>query len=297
MALSDTLSIGGDKLQLTLGGRYQDILQKGYDTRPLPSQGTVTSRYDDGRFSPALGVVVRPTGKLSVYGNYIEALEVGPTAPAVAVNAGEIFAPVVSKQMEIGAKYDFGAVAVTASLFEIRQPNAFTDPTTRRFSVGGLQINRGAEFTVFGKPIEGLRVLGGVTFIDAELAQTAAGQFDGNTAPGVPRTAINFYGEYDLPWIRGLTATGRMIYTSSMFYNQANTQSVPEWVRSMQDCAMPSRDQRASRWCCAPVSRTCSTGPIGRPPPAVSWRPVRSATSSSQLRSISDRPCRLAPLS
>jgi iron complex outermembrane receptor protein len=232
LALSDTLSFLGDRVQLTLGGRYQSILQRGYDTRPLPSQGTVTSRYDDGRFSPALGVVVRPTDRLSVYGNYVEALEAGPTAPAVAVNSGETFAPVVSKQMEVGAKYDFGAFTVTASLFDIRQPNSFTDPATNRFSVSGLQINRGAEFTVFGEPIEGLRLLGGVTFIEAELAKTLGGRLDGNTAPGVPKTVINLYGEYDLPWLaRGLTVTGRMLYSGSTFYDQANTQTVPDWTR------------------------------------------------------------------
>lgn len=231
VAVSDTLSIAGDRVLLTLGGRYQSIVQKGYDTRPLPSQGTVISRYDDGRFSPAVGVVVRPIDKLSIYGNYVEALEVGPTAPATAINSGETFAPVVSKQKEIGVKYDFGTFAMTASLFEIRQPNAFTDPATNRFSVSGLQINRGLELTVFGEPIEGVRLLGGVTFIDAELAETQGGQFDGNTAPGVPKTAINLYGEYDIPWLAGLTLTGRMLYTGSTFYNQANTQKVPDWTR------------------------------------------------------------------
>lgn len=231
LAVSDTLAIAGDRVLLTLGGRYQSIAQKGYDTRPLPSQGTVTSRYDDGRFSPAVGLVLRPIDKLSIYGNYVEALEVGPAAPATAVNSGEIFAPVVSKQKEIGVKYDFGAFAMTASLFEIKQPNAFTDPATNRFSVSGLQVNRGVELTVFGEPIEGLRLLGGITFLDAELARTQGGRFDGNTAPGVPKTAINLYGEYDLPWLAGLTLTGRMLYTGSTFYDQANSQKVPDWTR------------------------------------------------------------------
>ncbi|GMA74577.1 hypothetical protein GCM10025880_09940 [Methylorubrum aminovorans] len=49
----------------------------------------------------------------------------------------------------------------------------------------------------------------------------------------MPDTAFNLYAEYDLPpWLApGLTLTGRAIYTSSMFYDQANTQSVPDWTR------------------------------------------------------------------
>ncbi|TXN19666.1 TonB-dependent siderophore receptor [Methylobacterium sp. WL9] len=233
VAVADTLSLGDDRVLLTLGGRFQEIDLKSYATRPGPTQGTLASNYVESRFSPAFALVVRPFENLSFYGNYIESLDAGPTAPAVAVNANEVFAPVVSRQKEVGAKYDFGTVAVTASLFEIEQPNAFTDPTTRRFSVSGLQRNRGAEFLVAGEPFAGIRLLGGVTFIDATLVKTAGGQFDGKAAPGVPDTALNLYGEYDLPpWLApGLTVTGRAIYTSSMFYNQANTQSVPDWTR------------------------------------------------------------------
>ncbi|WP_147026820.1 TonB-dependent receptor [Methylobacterium oxalidis] len=233
VAVADTLSLGDDRFLLTLGGRYQDVALRSFNTRPAANQGTIASSYQEGRFSPAFALVVRPFENLSFYGNYIESLSEGATAPATAVNANEIFAPFVSRQKEIGAKYDFGTVALTASLFEIEQPNAFTDPATRRFSLSGLQRNRGAEFAVFGEPVPGVRLLGGVTLIDARLVSTAGGQFDGNAAPGVPTTAFNLYGEYDLPpWLApGLTLTGRAIYTSGQFYNQANTQSVPDWTR------------------------------------------------------------------
>ncbi|MBB5758114.1 iron complex outermembrane receptor protein [Methylorubrum rhodinum] len=227
VAVADTLSLGGDdRFLLTLGGRYQEIGLKSYVTRPVPTQGNLASSYAESAFSPAIALVVRPFENLSFYGNYIEALTEGPTAPALAANAGEIFAPVVSRQKEIGTKYDFGTVAVTAALFEIEQPNAFTDPLTRIFSVAGLQRNRGAEFNVFGEPVPGVRLLGGVTFIDPRLT-------NGNIAPGVPSTAFNLYGEVDLPpWLApGLTLTGRAMYTSGVYYDTGNTQTVPDWTR------------------------------------------------------------------
>lgn len=233
VGLADTLSLGDDRFLLTLGGRFQQIDQQSFNTRPGNTFGTLAANYDQGRFSPALAAVFRPTDNLSFYGNYIEALDPGPSPPATAVNANEIFAPVVNRQREFGAKYDFGTVAVTASLFEIEQPSAFTDPATRRFSVSGLQRNRGLELTAFGEPLPGVRLVGGVTFIDGRLVNTLNRQFDGNRAPGVPDVAFNLYGEVDLPpWLApGLTLTGRAIYTSGQFYNQANTQSVPDWTR------------------------------------------------------------------
>ncbi|TNC10018.1 TonB-dependent receptor [Methylobacterium terricola] len=233
VGIADTLSLGEDRFLLTLGGRFQEIDQQSYNTRPGPTLGALASTYERGRFSPAIAAVFRPTEALSFYGNYIEALEPGPTAPVAAINANEVFAPIVSRQQEIGAKYDFGTVAVTASLFEIEQPNAFTDNATRRFSVSGLQRNRGLELSAFGEPLPGVRLLGGVTFLDGRLVRTPGGTFDGNRAPGVPDVAFNLYGEVDLPpWLApGLTLTGRAIYTSGQFYNQANTQSVPDWTR------------------------------------------------------------------
>ena len=233
VAIADTLSLGDDRFLLTFGGRFQEIDLLSYATRPGPSQGTLATSYKESRFSPAYTLVVRPTENLAFYGNYIESLDAGPTPPATAANASEVFAPVVSRQKEVGAKYDLGAVALTASLFEIEQPNAFTDTATNRFTLSGLQRNRGLELNVFGEPIPGVRLLGGVTFIDAKLVNTANRQFDGNTAPGVPDTAVNLYGEVDLPpWLApGLTLTGRAIYTSRMLYNQANTQAVPDWTR------------------------------------------------------------------
>lgn len=233
VAVSDTLSVFDDRLLVTLGGRWQDIAISGYSTASGPNLGMETSRNQQARFSPAVGAVLRATDRLSFYTNYIESLDAGPTAPALAGNSGTVFPPVVSRQQEVGAKYDFGTVTVTASLFEIRQPFAFTDPGTNLFSVAGLQRNRGFELNVFGSPIEGLRLLGGIALMDATQVNTIGGRFDGNNVPGVPVTALNLYGEYDLPhWMApGVTMTGRLIRTGDVFYDQANTQSVSGWTR------------------------------------------------------------------
>ena len=53
------------------------------------------------------------TDKLSLYANYMEGLSQGKIAPTSADNSDEIFPPFISRQVEIGAKYDAGALAVT----------------------------------------------------------------------------------------------------------------------------------------------------------------------------------------
>lgn len=255
IAVSDTLSFAEDRFQLTLGGRYQHIRTRGYNIRPgIPTAplGELNYDYKKDRFSPAVAAVVGVTENLSVYANYVEALTEGPTAPgtiATVSNAGALFPPIVSKQKEVGVKYDFGSFLMTAALFEIRQANGFVTPapagsppgTPGTFGLDGRQVNRGVELSLAGEPIEGLRLLGGVTFLDAELTKTAQvdknndgkldGNYNGNSVPGTPKTAINLYGEYDIPFIAGLTATGRMLYTGATKYDQANTQKVSSWTR------------------------------------------------------------------
>ncbi len=99
------------------------------------------------------------------------------------------------------------------------------------YGLNGLQTNSGVELTAYGEPIDGLRLLGGITFLDAELSRTNGGGNDGNVAPGIPKTSISLYGEYDLPWIESLTATGRVVHSGSTYFNAANTLKVDDWTR------------------------------------------------------------------
>jgi iron complex outermembrane receptor protein len=192
--------------------------------------GLATSTAANEAVSPGAGIVIRPIERLSLYANYIEGLTA--TAPPInAVNLDQSFPATVSKQVEAGVKYDFGSVGLTVAGFEIKQPSGFLDATTRVFALNGEQRNRGVEVNLFGQPIEGVRVVGGVSWIEGVLTQASNPAFNGNTAVGVPALQLNLYGEYDLPsFARGVTLTGRVIHTSSQFYDQANTQSIPAWT-------------------------------------------------------------------
>jgi iron complex outermembrane receptor protein len=225
--LADTLSFLEGRVQITGGVRFQNIDNESFN----PTTGARTARYDKSAWTPAFALLYRPIPELSLYANHIQALSPGPTAPATALNRGEVFAPLVSTQYEVGAKFERGGIGGSVALFQATQPSGFLNPATTVFAVDGEQRNRGLELTVFGAPRPDLRVLGGIAFLDGELVSTAGGGFNGKTAPGVPRVQFNMYGEYDLPFAPGLTATARGIATDRQFYDQANTQSIPSWGR------------------------------------------------------------------
>ncbi|QRE75383.1 TonB-dependent receptor [Methylobacterium aquaticum] len=227
IAVADTLSILDDRVLLTIGGRWQSLDVNSYN----PASGLRTGASESGAFSPGVGLVVKPWERLSLYANYVEGLT-SPVAPVNAVNASAAFPAFVSRQTEVGAKYDFGTVGVGVAAFAIEQPFGFLDSRTLVFSVDGRQRNSGVEMTVFGEPVPGVRLLGGVTLLDGVQVRAQDPRNVGRKAVGVPDVQLNLYGEVDLPpsLLPGLTLTGRVIYTSAQYYDLANSQKIPDWT-------------------------------------------------------------------
>jgi len=227
VALADTLSMFDDRVQFIAGVRHQQVKSTNFDA----ATGRHTSEYDKSAVTPAFALTVRPIEPLSLYANYIEGLSQGGTAPEGAVNAGEMFAPAISKQFEVGAKVDFGQFATSLSAFQIDNPSSFLDPATHRYVSNGQQRNRGLEFLVQGDAAKGVRLLGGVAYTDGRLTRTEGGVNDGNRAPAVPQFQFNAAAEWDTPFLPGLTLTARMLRTSRQYVDVGNTQEIPGWTR------------------------------------------------------------------
>jgi iron complex outermembrane receptor protein len=237
VGIADTMSMFNNRLQLIVGARRQ--------TAAADSANLLTgakSNVDVPTWSPGYAVVVRPLENVSLYANYIEGLKAPEVVAGVNVysNIGEIIPPAQTKQKEAGVKIDMGRVTVTASWFDITSPNiiavavpGFTLPARR---LAGEQQNRGVELYAFGEVSPVVRILGGVTLIDGEVIKQATSvganvfNFNGKTPVGVSAVSINFGAEWDTP-VNGLTLTGRVIYTSESYANDANTQELPAWTR------------------------------------------------------------------
>ncbi|POD69642.1 TonB-dependent receptor [Pseudomonas syringae group genomosp. 3] len=220
LALSDTLGFFDDRLLLTLGARWQRVK---VDDWTDDVKGDTA--YDEEKISPSGGILYKVTDDFSVYANYMEGLSQGKIAPSTSINEDQIFPPFVSRQVEVGAKYDLGSFAFTAAVFRIKQP-AYDTSRSLVFGPNGKRRNDGVELTMFGEPVQGFRLLGGVMYIDSELTNTVNGTFDGNRAPATPEYNVNLGAEWDVPGVNGLTLTGRGIYTSSQYLDQANSKSI-----------------------------------------------------------------------
>lgn len=225
-ALGDTMSFMDNRLLFTAGLRHQKMEIANYD------YGTAlqTDRYDQSRTSPLLAAVYKVNKGLSVYANYVEGLSQGQTAPSTATNRGEMLAPYVSKQKEVGIKFDAGRVGGSVALFSTTKPRAFLN-TANLFSTSGKDRHQGVELALQGEATKGLRVLGGLTWLDAKQLTTGAAATDGQRVIGVPKLQANLGAEWDVPGVPGLAVDGRWVHTGASYANATNTLRVPGWNR------------------------------------------------------------------
>ncbi len=148
--------------------------------------GAPTTSYNQGALSPSAALIVKPLKNVSLYGNFIQGLQQGAVVAVPFANAGEVLPPYKSTQYEIGVKTDWGKLTTTLSAFQISQPTLLTDVASNRQFLGGEQRNRGLELNVFGEPVEGIRLLGGIMLLEAVLTKTQGGLTDGWIAPFAP---------------------------------------------------------------------------------------------------------------
>ena len=105
----------------------------------------------------------------------------------------------------------------------------------------------GAELTVYGEALPGLRVLGGASFLDTDVA--------GKQAIGSPKSQFSLGFDFDVTRVEGLAFNVRAVQTAKQYADAANTQVVPAWTR-LDIGARYAFDVSAHEQLCAPASTT-----------------------------------------
>ena len=231
-AVADTMSFAQDTVLVTLGARRQTIEQTGFNY----DSGLETSHYDESKTTPVAGVVFKATPERLPLRQLHRRPGQGRRRAGLHLQrpAGAQCRPGV-RALRLEAEGDrrqvreHGGIGATVALFETTKPLAFVQNGI--YGSNGEQRNRGLELAVFGEPVRGLRVLGGLTLLDAEQARTEGGLTDGKDVIGVPRQQLNIGAEWDIPGVRGLAVNARFIYTAKQYADAANTQQLPDWNR------------------------------------------------------------------
>ena len=174
---------------------------------------------------------------VSLYANYIEALVAGdPPANAngkPVPNVGQSVALCLQAEgnrRQVRRRWPGAGLA----LFSTDKPRAAYD-ANNNFTASGKDRHQGVELTVFGEASKRVRVLGGLTWLDAKQRATGNAAIDGNRVIGVPRFQANLGAEWDIPGVQGLTLDGRVVYTGAStrtMPTRSRCPAGPAWTRA-----------------------------------------------------------------
>ncbi len=204
--MSDTLNVG-ESWDFIIGARYGSLEDDYGD-------------YKESEITPSFAAIYRPLAWMSIYASYVEAFEQGATAPNTAVNAGEVFQPLVSKQYETGIKVDYDNWSANMAIFQLERGLTFTDGNNV-FSQDGEAHFEGIELSTRGKITDQWMVGASAMWLDATNKKTTNPSLEGEPIQGVADKQFRLYSEYQMPNTQ-LTFTGGAQYTSSVPLDVAN---------------------------------------------------------------------------
>lgn len=139
--------------------------------------------------------------------------------------------PETSEQFEIGAKAEFfdGRVQSSAAVYRIEKANVFAGLETNQagdiivlFNDG--QSSQGFEFSVSGQPTDGLNIVAGYAYTDAEIAEDNDLSIVGNRPRNVAEHTFNIWTSYEVQKgpLEGLGLGAGVFFASDRFGTDDN---------------------------------------------------------------------------
>ena len=183
----------------------------------------VTTRTNDGALTWRAGVVYQPSSTAALYASYTQSF-----APQQGqLRDGSALDPEEGEQFEAGVKLDLAdRLSITGALFQITKRNVATDdPADTDFTIlTGEQRVRGAEIDASGEILPGWRVIGNVSYLDAEITRDNVFAI-GNALPGVPEWSGRLWTSYsvDRGALVGLSIAGGMRVVGAREVNLDNS--------------------------------------------------------------------------
>ena len=237
----DTLKLG-EQWEVNLGLRW-DYFKADYQATRFSTTtpGLVTGTDDIARIdrmpSYRTALVYKPQRNGSIYLDYGTSFNPSAESLSFIVNArafgiGNAFlAPEQNRTIELGTKWNLlnERVGVEAAVFRLEKTNArVPDPTNPGFNtLEGTQRVDGFSFNVTGRVTENWQLLAGYTYLDSEVAKSAAGAAPlGTPLINTPKNAFTFFTEYRVSPRFELGAGGQFV-SSRLAQNVPPIKMVP----------------------------------------------------------------------
>ncbi|MGA2051322.1 MAG: TonB-dependent siderophore receptor [Terracidiphilus sp.] len=217
-------------VQLLAGGRYDSLHDHNYSLTAT-SPGTAPILTDKPIWLPQYAVTFNPAGSLTLYGNYGVLLSLGPQGPWWVDNANQFLSSFLTRQAEVGAKYEPGArILLTTAFYRMRAPffypkviqapdsfctaDEFYGPGDLCFEEEGRETHDGVEVNAEGKAANWLRLSASASAIRAISDDTGTPAFDNKQVLNVPHLRTAVFADIAPAHARGLHLMPGWGYTS-----------------------------------------------------------------------------------
>ncbi len=224
--LQDQIDIG-DHVKLVLGLRYDD-----FQIASLNRINGFAGARSDGKWSPRVGLVLKPQDNLSLYASYARSFlpQSGDQFTVLDITT-QTLAPEEFRNVEAGLKWDLTErLAFTLAAYQLDRSNTrANDPISGSAVLTGSSRVRGIEAGLVGEVTPELHLTLGYAHQDGEIRTTTAAAPAGRPIAQLPRHQASAWGRYDVTDSFGV-ALG-VVHQSSQFATISNQVRLPAFTR------------------------------------------------------------------
>jgi iron complex outermembrane receptor protein len=210
--VQDRIHIPG-RIQLLVSGREDSLRDHNYNG------GAATNKLV---WLPQYAVTFNPVDSLTLYSNYGVLLSLGPQAPWWVDNGNVYLGAFLTRQAEIGAKYELDQhILFTAAFFHMRAPffypriiqvaDSFCTGNPNPVNAGdqcfesdGRETHDGIELNTEGMVTNWLRLTASAAGIRAISSDSSTPSFNNRQVLNVPHLRAALFADVLLPYVRGL---------------------------------------------------------------------------------------------
>jgi iron complex outermembrane receptor protein len=226
--MQDRIHLPG-RIQLLAGGRFDSV--RDHNDSGTTASGAVDFT-DRTIWLPQYGITFNPVDHLTLYGNYGVLLSLGPQAPFWA--GGYYLSPFLTRQAEIGAKYEPGQrILLTTAFFHMRAPffypKVIDDAGDLSFVSEGRETHDGIEVNAEGKATSWLRLTASAAAIRALSDETGTPAYDNKQVLNVPHLRTALFADLLLLHAHGLHLMPGWGYTDRKEATRDDLVSVPSY--------------------------------------------------------------------
>lgn len=221
---SDTIKFN-ENWQILLGARFTDY-------------NNTASDYQTNVVTPTYALIYKPVENLSIYGSYVEALEEGTLVSASTskpyANAGTFLDPTISKQYEIGIKYDNTQWSASAALYRLDRAANIDETRNDQLYLtqNGITRYQGLELIGGYQFNNDLNINLGLLFADPTIEKVSDTNkaIEGNRPEGASKFQAVIQTDWNTPYWEGVSLHGDVRYYGDNYYDNTNTLIFPDYT-------------------------------------------------------------------